>query len=414
MIKPRSRLLAMAVFSTLFFSASIALAKSACMSCHEKVTPGIVKQFLSGKMGKAGLDCTVCHGSKHEKGAEDSFLATIPTPETCGKCHAERVAQYKAGKHSLAWSAMKSIPMLQHQTGILVGVGYSNKGCLGCHKIGLKSPDEIKEYRYGSGACDSCHTRHTFSKEEARDPRACESCHMGFDHPQWEMWSSSKHGVIWQIEGNKTERAPVCQTCHMPNGDHAVMTSWGFLGVRLFEEDLEWVKDRTTILQALGMLDQKGNPTERLETVKTGKMARLTKDDFNKQRFRMLDICSKCHSSSYASSQLIAGDRLIKEADRDMADAITTVKGLYQDGLLKKPTDWKMAPDLLQYYEARSPIEQDLYLMFFEYRMRAFQGAFHQNADYSHWYGWAPMKETLQRIKDDAARLRSEHKRKED
>jgi hypothetical protein len=307
---------------------------------------------------------------------------------------------------------MKSIPMLQHQTGILVGVGYSNKGCLGCHKIGLKSPEEIKEYRYGNGACESCHTRHTFSKEEARDPRACQSCHMGFDHPQWEMWSTSKHGVIWQIEGNKSERAPTCQTCHMPDGDHAVMTSWGFLGVRLFEEDLEWIKDRNTILQALGMIDEKGNPTERLETAKTGKMARLTKDDFLKERLKMIKVCSKCHSPSFANSQLIAGDRLIKEADREMADAITTVKSLYQDGLLKKPPDWKTAPDLLQFYEAQSSIEQDLYLMFFEYRMRAFQGTFHQNTDYTQWYGWAPMTETLQRINDEAERLRSENKRK--
>lgn len=30
--------------------------------------------------------------------------------------------------------------------------------------------------------------------------------------------------------------------------------------------------------------------------------------------------------------------------------------------------------------------------MFMEYRMRAFQGAFHFNPDYMHWYGWAPYK----------------------
>ena len=40
----------------------------------------------------------------------------------------------------------------------------------------------------------------------------------------------------------------------------------------------------------------------------------------------------------------------------------------------------------------------------------AFQGAFHMNPDYMHWYGWAPMKETLQKIKDEAAKLRAEKK----
>jgi len=43
--------------------------------------------------------------------------------------------------------------------------------------------------------------------------------------------------------------------------------------------------------------------------------------------------------------------------------------------------------------------------MFMEYRMRAFQGAFHFNPDYMHWYGGAPLKESLQKIKDEAASL---------
>jgi hypothetical protein len=30
------------------------------------------------------------------------------------------------------------------------------------------------------------------------------------------------------------------------------------------------------------------------------------------------------------------------------------------------------------------------------------------NPDYMHWYGWAPMKETLQKIKDEAQKLRAE------
>jgi len=76
--------------------------------------------------------------------------------------------------------------------------------------------------------------------------------------------------------------------------------------------------------------------------------------------------------------------------------------------MLTKPATWTFAPDLLQFYEAKSAVEQDLYVMFMEYRMRTFQGAFHMNPDYMHWYGWAPMKETLQKIKDEAEKLRAE------
>lgn len=388
---------------------ALAGAESTCIDCHKEITPGIVEQYLSGAMGKKGFDCTICHGFGHRT-SEDAQLAEFPTPETCAGCHSKQVRQYKEGKHSLAWIAMKAMPMWTHQPAPIAAEGY--KGCSGCHKIGLKEEAEAKEYRYGNGACNSCHTRHVFSKREAQDPRACQICHMGFDHPQWEMWSTSKHGTTWQIEKSYrgepllTDRSPVCQTCHMPDGDHNVITAWGFLAVRLPEDDQEWLNNRVTILQALGVLDAKGNPTARLDIVKAGKIARLTKEEFTEQRDRMLKVCSSCHSASFAKTQLEAGDEIIKEADRILAEAIKIVQGLYKDGVLKKPAGWDFAPDLLQFYEAGSSVEQDLYLMFSEYRMRAFQGAFHANPDYMHWYGWAPLKETLTRIKENAERMR--------
>ncbi|MDI6716658.1 MAG: multiheme c-type cytochrome [Actinomycetota bacterium] len=377
---------------------------SECISCHKEVTPGIVKQYLEGKMAKAGVDCSNCHGSSH-KSKDDAKFAEMPTAETCEKCHKDQVKQFESGKHNLAWIAASAMPMWAHQPKPVVGDGY--KGCSGCHKIGTKQGQDETAFRYGSGQCDSCHTRHSFKKSEAQDPRACMTCHMGFDHPQWEMWSTSKHGTIWQIEGKDSKRAPTCQTCHMPKGDHAVNTAWGFLALRLPEDDKDWFNDRVTILQALGVLDEKGNPTARLELVKAGKVARLTKEEFDKERDKMIKVCADCHSKSYAEQQLQASDMTIKEADRLFAEAIREVQGLYRDGILKKPANWDFAPDLLQFYEAKSSVEQDLYVMFLEYRMRVFQGAFHNNPDYMHWYGWAPMKETLQKIKDEAQRLRA-------
>ncbi len=388
---------------------ALAQAGSKCIDCHKEVTPGIVEQHLDGKMGKGGMDCSACHGTDH-KTDKDFAKAKMPTPATCKGCHSTQVEQYEAGKHSLAWVAMEAMPMLNHQPGSIVGEGY--KGCSSCHKIGLKFDEQkTKEFHYGSGACDSCHTRHTFSKKEAQDPRACMTCHMGFDHPQWEMWSTSKHGTIWQIEGPGSDRAPVCQTCHMPGGDHEVMTAWGFLALRLPEDDQEWLADRVTILQALGVLDDQGNPTPRLEVVKAGKVARLTKEAFDEQRNKMINICSNCHSASFAKAQLAAGDNIIRESDRIFAEGIRKVKALYDDGILQKPEGWDFAPDLLQFYEAKTPMEQDLYLIMLEYRMRAFQGAFHANPDYMHWYGWAPMKEALTRIDAEVERIRAEHKK---
>ncbi|HAK89606.1 MAG: cytochrome C [Nitrospirae bacterium GWB2_47_37] len=393
------------VFVLLMSNAAFAASKSECLDCHKKVTPGVVKQHMEGKMAKKGVDCSSCHGSDHKK-MDDSKLAKMPTPETCAGCHKTQVDQFKNGKHNLAWIASSSMPMMAHQPKAVTGEGY--KGCSSCHKIGAKSEAEKKNIRYGHAQCDSCHTRHSFKKSEAQDPRACQTCHMGFDHPQWEMWSTSKHGTIWQIEGKDGKRAPVCQTCHMQKGDHNVMTSWGFLALRLPEDDKDWLNDRVAILQALGVLDGNGKPTARLDLVKAGKVARLTKEEFQKERDKMTNVCATCHGKSYAKKQLDEADLVIKDVDKIFAEAIRIVQGLYKDGILKKPAGWTFAPDLLQFYEAKSSVEQELHRMFLEYRMRTFQGAFHMNPDYMHWYGWAPMKETLQKIKDEAAKLRAE------
>src|SRR6185369_2146231 len=161
----RRNLRAGAVLSLLTGGNGQAAEKPKCIACHEKVTPGVVKQFLAGKMGKAGMDCSACHGFDHMS-ADDVAKVKLPTPDTCAKCHEKRVKEYREGKHALAWAAMKAMPMINHQPSAVGGGDL--KGCSACHKVGEKPASDLK--RYGTGACDSCHTRHTFSVVEARDP----------------------------------------------------------------------------------------------------------------------------------------------------------------------------------------------------------------------------------------------------
>src|SRR5438477_1507160 len=235
--------------------------------------------------------------------------------------------------------AMEAMPTIHYQP---MAMTEGMKGCGSCHKLGLKSPEQIATLakegsRFGVASCDGCHTRHTFSVAEARSPQACETCHMGFDHPQWEMYSASKHGVRNDLKQKHVlpaaAAAPTCQTCHMQDGNHEVRTAWGFLAVRLpMPEDKQWAADRATILQALGVLDPSGKPTGRLDAVKGADLARLTQEDWQRERDKMLGICGQCHSGSFARYQLQLGDDMIKNADRLMADAIHTVAALYQDG----------------------------------------------------------------------------------
>ena len=237
------------------------------------------------------------------------------------------------------------------------------------------------------------------------------TCHMGFDHAQWEMWSGSKHGVTYlmnrAIEPAYNYRAPSCRTCHMPDGDHRVYSAWGFLAVRLPEKDEEWMRYRTVILKGLGVLDPDGNPTARLEVVKEGKVARLTEEEFKAERERYTGICAGCHTPYFVQENMKNADLMIKESDKLFAEAIGIVAGLYKDGIIAGRDGNEKYPDLLTFYEVDTKIEQVLYEMFMDHRMKTFQGAFHMNYDYSTWYGYAKMKKDLTEIRELAEEMRS-------
>lgn len=386
-----------------------------CISCHKKITPNIVTDWQLSKHAVKEVGCTDCHGDKHVN-ANDYKSAQIPTPETCASCHQEQFDQFKKGKHSMAWTAMNAMPTIHMQP---MAMTEGMKGCGSCHKIGLKSKAEIEQLKkegnsYGIASCDACHTRHTFSVKEAQQPQACQTCHMGFDHPQWEMYSGSKHGVRYLLKQNGTlpenTPAPTCQTCHMQNGNHEVRTGWGFLALRLpMPQDKQWAADRTVILKALGVLDPDGQATKRIEAVKAADIVRLTEEDFQKERTKMVATCGNCHSKGFAEGELKKGDDMIRQADHLMAEAINIVAALYKDRIIKKPKDYAYAyPDLLAFHDANTVIEQKLFVMFLEHRMRTFQGTFHANPDYAMWYGWSELRRDLTEIKELASQMRRE------
>ncbi|MGQ9569587.1 MAG: multiheme c-type cytochrome [Thermodesulfovibrionales bacterium] len=405
---------------------SLVIAEENCIMCHRGVTPGIVKDWVLSKHSKIAVTCSVCHGTKHT-GPHNTNLAQMPDENLCGACHKKQFDEFAMGKHNFGWISMNALPVTHIEPDELIEGG---RGCGGCHNMGIKTEAQRKEqrgrgYSYQNNSCDECHTRHTFSKKEALDPRACQQCHMGYDHPQWEMWSSAKHGSRWftRVDGNLPEdaQAPKCQDCHLPDGTHENRTAWGFLGVRLpLPDDPQWKADRITILKALGVLNpETGEPTARLEAVKTVDMVRLTEEAWSTEREKMIKTCSRCHSQKYAREQLQMGDSIMQKADRLMAEAIEIVAGLYKDGIIKKPDNYPFAyPDLLYFMQTGggdmkklSYIDQVLLQMYIKHRMRTFQAFFHVNPDYAYWYGWEMMVKDLGEIKELAETMRATHKK---
>jgi hypothetical protein len=285
-------------------------ANDSCTECHSRVTPGIVVDWQLSKHSQNDVGCSTCHGDRHNS-MTDVSNAKLALPGTCAACHETQVDQFRRGKHALAWGAMKAMPTLHWQPMAQVE---GMKGCGGCHRVGFKTEAEVQDLidkgaGFGASSCDVCHTRHLFSLDEARSPQACRTCHMGADHAQWEMYSSSKHGVRFLLKQSRMlpedVAAPTCQTCHLQEGNHTNRTAWGYLAIRLpLPEDGELAKDRTTILQALGALDPLGKPTPRMEAIETADMIRLSNDDWSAEREKMLKTCNDCHSVNFARAEL--------------------------------------------------------------------------------------------------------------
>lgn len=426
MRRKQSLLCLLVILCVGLITTSYAQQEDSCVSCHQKLTPGQVADWKISKHGAMNITCSTCHGTKHNT-AQDANLVEMPDERVCGRCHAKQFAEFGKGKHNFGWVSMNALPITHVEPDELIEGG---RGCGGCHNMGIKTEEQKKEqrdkgYRYQMNSCDECHTRHTFSKKEASDPRACQQCHMGYDHPQWEMWSSAKHGSRWSIRdsGNlpAAAAAPKCQDCHMQDGSHENRTAWGFLGVRLpLPDDPQWKADRITILKALGVLNpETGEPTQRLEAVKAVDMVRLTEEAWRTEREKMITVCSKCHSERYAREQLNMGDTMMMKTDRLLAEAIEIVAGLYRDGIIQKPANYAFAyPDFLYFMQTGggdtnklSFIDQVLFQMYMKHRMRTYQAFFHVNPDYAYWYGWGMMVKDLGEIKELAATMRATHKK---
>jgi hypothetical protein len=226
---------------------ALARSQDECVVCHRRTTPGIVEQYGHSTMAGAEVACIDCHevDANYPEAVEHegTYVLSSPTPAMCEECHTNEVRQFYQSRHSLpAYIAYagadnlsddlleiyENIPeagfdpdRARNSLHALEGPEITRFACEGCHNIGLPHED-------GSvGECQQCHLRHEFTLEQARKPETCNACHIGPDHPQWEIYQESPHGIAyattsddwnWEAEpGTLTVNdfpAPTCATCH--------------------------------------------------------------------------------------------------------------------------------------------------------------------------------------------------------
>ena len=252
-------------------------------------------------------------------------------------------------------------------------------GCQPCHGTQVElGPDNkpINEtwpggvgtiYPDGSiGTCTVCHERHTFSKADARKPEACGACHLGPDHPNIEIYMESKHGQLFQTQGEDWNfdsppdawepgdyTGPTCATCHMSGiGDLATTHN--------VQERLKW-----------DLMHKKS-------VVRSGNRGDGVKGEQN-----MRKVCANCHGPTHINAQ------------RDMLDNSVGLYNQYWDGAAKMKKELAdknlLGPDPWQ-----DGFQELMYYLWHHVGRRARQGAAMNAPDYAHWHGFFQLFQVYQ------------------
>ena len=160
---------------------------SDCVTCHVKtgITGSALRDFSMSKHAAQGMSCDDCHlkgdVTKKTSACEKPGVVTSVSARVCAECHGEQVAQFEKGKHSKAWLALTAMPTTKDQPKTMMD---GMKGCGGCHKIGLKSTEEISTLSkdgHAFGVAGRERPRLVVRRQDARREAAEESHHGEID-----------------------------------------------------------------------------------------------------------------------------------------------------------------------------------------------------------------------------------------
>jgi hypothetical protein len=357
-----------------WIEAQDAKVEGACMTCHKEQSPGLYRQWYDSQHAVHNVTCLKCHIA--DRGDDDAYehygatIATLVTPQDCGKCHKKEAAEVAGSYHATAGQILDSADAyLAHVT---AGNPVAILGCESCHgakvKIDRNSPNRLARNSWpnsgigrinpdGSlGSCNACHPRHSFAKSQARQPEACSKCHLGPDHPQKEVYEESKHGNTYftnqdimnmradtWVVGVDYSAAPTCSTCHLSaTAKQKVTHDVG--------ERIAW--------------------TLRPPVSKH-------KDDWQRKRANMKDVCTACHMKTFTDGHFYQFDASVRLYNEKFAEPATELMNLVrQKDLLENPASFS------------NKIEWTYWELWHHEGRRARHGASMMGPDYTWWHGF--------------------------
>lgn len=389
----------------------------ACVTCHKVLNPALTSEWHDSAHAKKNVGCFDCH--RADKSDPDAFdhngatIAVIVSPKDCGRCHQKEVDQQKGSHHAKAGDILASVDNFLGE--VIGGPPAAAVGCQQCHGstvkvlpggkfetatwpntgIGRINPDG------SAGSCSACHTRHRFSKAQARMPETCGKCHLGPDHPQIEVYNESKHGILWSANRDRLNidrkswkpgvdyaAAPSCATCHMSatrsqgvTHDVGERISWTLRPVISTKINLVEFNDLTkTDIPDGQVLPKVGDSVKG----KDGKMRKVVKvTTWNERRDAMQEVCTSCH----ASGQVVG---FYKQFD-DLVD-------LYNDKFAR-PAQSIMAEVYKANKLTAAPMDEKLEWTYYELwhheGRRSRHGAAMSGPDYAWWHGIYDVAQTF-------------------
>lgn len=359
-----------------------------CVECHQESTPVLDQQWGESRHHRGNVGCYECHGVNTDATNaldHNGFkIHVIVTPKDCSRCHERPYAEMENSHHAKAGEILGSLD------NVLANVVEGNKkfygksalavnGCLQCHgsevrlKDGEPTVDTWPNDGIGRlnvdgsrGSCSSCHMRHTFSVAQARQPETCGRCHLGPDHPQKEIYETSRHGILYAANKDKMNMdsskwvvgvdywaAPTCATCHMSATKE--LPSTHDVGARISWNNRPSISVRPEVTDAkLGLTD---------------------KPDWKQRRAAMKDVCQACHNEKYVSNFYEQYDGLIQLYNEKFGEPGEKLYGLLKDGglITAQPFDEK--------------IDWTWFLIWHHQGRQARHGASMMQPDYTHWHG---------------------------
>ena len=352
---------------------ALATSQDDCVTCHRDETPGIVQQYSISTMAAAEVSCRDCHEVEGEYPMavehEGAFVLASPTAAKCEECHEQEIAEFNQSRHSLpAYVAVagsielsdthmalyKSIPegsyapdKSRNAIAALEGPDLTKFTCEGCHNIGKPAAD-------GSvGQCQKCHLRHQYSLEQVRKPETCNACHIGPDHPQYEIYQESPHGIAYATMGDNWHwdaEAGTLSTEDFPAATCAICHMSGF-GNQPTTHD---VGDRLTWYLFAPVSTRRPNWEENMSS--------------------MQGVCMECHNENFISTFYTDADKATERVNEWVLESQEMIAPLQEGGLLTTaPFD--------------EPIDFTYFNLWHHWGRTAKFGTWMQGPDYAQWHG---------------------------